>query len=395
MKKKLTIIGAGIVGLTTAYKMLEKYPGMALEVFEKEKDVSMHQTGHNSGVIHSGIYYPPESLKAKNCREGYRQLIDFSEKYQIKYELCGKLILASEEKEIPVLQELYFRGKKNGLKELKLIKKEELNDYEPHVKGVKGIWVPQTGIIDYKQVAQTLKKIIREKGGEFHFNTEVKNISKKEDSVIISTSEGTYLSDYVINCAGLYADKIAEKTSKISHKIVPFRGEYFVLKPEKNHLVKNLIYPVPNPEFPFLGVHFTRKIGGGIEAGPNAVLAFGRESYKKTQIHFPELFETLTYPGFLKVASKYWKDGWKEIKCSYSKKLFTHSLQKLIPEIKEEDLIQGGSGIRAQAISKEGKLIDDFLLIKEPKILHIGNAPSPAATASFAIADYIVSQIDF
>ena len=394
MKKKLTIIGAGIVGLATAYKFLKKYPSIDIEIIEKEGEVSAHQTGHNSGVIHSGIYYLPGSLKARNCKEGYRQLIEFCQEQNIKYELCGKLILATEKEEIPILHSLYQRGKTNGLENLKLLEKSQIKEYEPHAKGIKGIWVPQTGIIDYREVSEKLKEIIEEKGGKIIFNEKVIDIKAGIKPRII-TSNNEYTSDFIINSAGLYSDKLAQKTSPVSHKIIPFRGEYYVLKPEKRILVRNLIYPVPNPEFPFLGVHFTRKIHGGVEAGPNAVLAFGSESYKKNQINWPELFETLSYPGFLKVAAKYWKEGWDEMKRSYSKKLFTRSLQKMIPEIQEEDLVPGGSGIRAQAITKEGKLVDDFLIIKEENILHIGNAPSPAATASLSIADYIIEQLEF
>ena len=392
--KKITVIGAGIVGLATAYKLLKKYPEIELEIIEKEKEVAAHQTGHNSGVIHSGIYYAPGSLKAKNCREGYKQLLAFCDENGIPYELSGKLILATGENEIPGLMELYERGKQNGLKNLQLLNSpEEIREYEPYAKGIKGIWVPQTGIIDYKKVSKKLKELIEEKGGKFFFDEKVNKIHAHK-KIEILTGKGVHTTDYAINCAGLYSDKIAKSTSRIKHKIIPFRGEYYVLKPEKQYLVKSLIYPVSNPDFPFLGVHFTKKLDGGVEAGPNAVLAFGRESYRKSQINVPELMETLFYPGFLKVASKYWKDGWKEIKRSYSKKLFTGSLQKLIPGIKEDDLMQGGSGIRAQAVSQDGKLIDDFLIIKEKNILHVGNAPSPAATASLSIADYIVSQVD-
>ncbi len=391
--KKIAVIGAGIVGLSTAYKLLQKYPGIQVQIIEKEKDVSMHQTGHNSGVIHSGIYYTPGSLKAKNCRNGYHQLIEFCNQNDIEYELCGKLIVATEETEIPILKNLFERGKQNQLKGLKWLNNSaELKEYEPYVEGIKGIWVPQTGIIDYKKVSKKLKEIILKKGGIFHFEEKVKKIKTGKKPIII-TGKNSFSADYVINCAGLYSDKIAQSTSFVSYKIIPFRGEYYVLKPGKEFLVKNLIYPVPDPSFPFLGVHFTKKLTGGVEAGPNAVLAFGRESYKKKQIHPTELMETLFYPGFIKVASKYWKEGWQEIKRSYSKKLFTRSLQKLIPQIREEDLVPGGSGIRAQAVDRNGNLIDDFLVIKEKNILHIGNAPSPAATASLSIADYIVSQI--
>jgi L-2-hydroxyglutarate oxidase len=392
--KRLTIIGAGIVGLATAYKLQQKYPGIKIRILEKETQVSAHQTGHNSGVIHSGIYYSPGSLKAKNCREGYKQLLRFCDQHNIPYELSGKLIVATEKKEIPLLLSLYEKGKQNGLKNLSLIEKNEIQHYEKYVEGEKAIWVPQTGIIDYKKVSIKLKELIEQKGGEFIFNEKVLDI-KSGRKVKIYTDKKIYESDFVINAAGLYSDKLANKTGTIPFKIIPFRGEYYVLKPEKSYLVQNLIYPVPNPQFPFLGVHFTRKLSGSIEAGPNAVLALGRESYHKTQINLKELGEILTYPGFIKVASKYWKEGWKEMRRSISKKLFVQSLQKMIPQIKEEDLIPGGSGIRAQAVNKKGQLIDDFIIIKQQNILHVGNAPSPAATAALSIGDFISKQVEF
>ncbi len=390
--KKVTIIGAGIVGLATAYKLTKKYPDINLQIIEKEQDVAKHQTGHNSGVIHSGIYYKPGSLKAKNCLDGYRQLLEFCDTNNIEYDICGKLIVATENTELDVLNDIYYNGIKNGLKGLKKISSEQIKEYEPNVMGVQAVWVPQTGIIDYKQVSKKLYKILIDRGVEFYFNEKVIDLKQDKD-IIVFTKNKEFKTDIVINCAGLYSDKIARKTLKTNYKIVPFRGEYYKLKKEKSNLIKNLVYPVPNPEFPFLGVHFTRKIEGGIEAGPNAVLAFGRESYKKTQVNLLELSEILTYKGFLKVAKKYWKTGSYEMYRSFSKQSFTKALQKLVPEISIDDLEQGGSGIRAQAIDKKGDLIDDFLILQDKNIIHICNAPSPAATASLAIADYIVSII--
>ncbi len=391
--KTIIVIGAGIVGLTTAYKLQQKFPDRKIYIIEKEKNITLHQTGRNSGVIHSGIYYTPNSLKANNCRNGYQQLLYFCDKNNIKYDICGKLIVATEQHELPELKKLYKRGAQNKLDNLQWLNTEQIQEIEPHVKGINGVLVPQTGIVDYREVSQKLLEIIISKGAEVFLNEKVLDI-KQNKLVEIITTKQTHTADIVYNCAGLYSDKLAAKTNIINHKIIPFRGEYYELKPEKRRLVNNLIYPVPNPEFPFLGVHFTRRIGGGIEAGPNAVLAFGRESYHKTQINFPELFETLTYPGFLKIAAKYWRDGAYEMYRSWSKNAFTKALQKLIPEIRKEDLIVANAGIRAQAVDKQGKLIDDFLIIREKNIIHVGNAPSPAATASLAIADSLVELLE-
>jgi L-2-hydroxyglutarate oxidase len=390
LKADITIIGAGIVGLATAYKIQEKNPGLKIQVLEKENRVSAHQTGNNSGVIHSGIYYKPGSLKARNCTYGYKLLLDYCDENDIPYEICGKVIIASDKQELPGMEFLYKRGIENGLEGLKLLKKDELNDYEPHVIGMGGIWVPQTGIIDFKKVSQKLEENIKAKGAEFYFGQKVQGIKIKKREAIISTPSQSFSSKLVINCAGLYSDKIARYTHQnVSVKIIPFRGEYYKIKPGKRHLVKNLIYPVPDPSFPFLGVHFTRMIDGGIEAGPNAVLAFAREGYKKTQINFPELAETLTWPGFLKVASKYWKTGFGEMYRSFSKKAFTRALQKLIPEIEEKDLEIGGAGVRAQACDRSGGLMDDFLIYENENAINICNAPSPAATSSLSIGEAI------
>ncbi len=390
MESDITIIGAGIVGLATAYKIQEKNPGLKIHVLEKEKNVSAHQTGNNSGVIHSGIYYKPGSLKARNCTYGYKLLLDFCDENDITYDICGKVIIASDKREIPGMEVLYKRGIENGLEGLKLIKKEELNDYEPHVVGLAGIWVPQTGIIDFRKVSEKLAENIRHRGAEIYFGQKVQGIKIKNHEVLIDTSSQSFKSRLVINCAGLYSDKIAKYTHQnVSVKIIPFRGEYYKIKSEKSHLVRNLIYPVPDPSFPFLGVHYTRMINGGIEAGPNAVLAFAREGYKKSQINLPELAETLTWPGFLKVASKYWKTGIGEMYRSFSKKAFTQALQKLIPEIEENDLEMGGAGVRAQACDRSGGLLDDFLIYENERAINVCNAPSPAATSSLSIGETI------
>ena len=390
MESDITIIGAGIVGLATAFKIQEKNPGLKIHVLEKENTVSAHQTGNNSGVIHSGIYYKPGSLKARNCTYGYKLLLDFCDENDITYDICGKVIIASDIEETPGMEVLYKRGIDNGLKGLKLLKKEELNDYEPHVTGLGGILVPQTGIIDFKKVSEKLAENIRERGAEIYFGQKVQGIKIKNHEVDIDTSSQSFKSRLVINCAGLYSDKIARYTHQnVNVKIIPFRGEYYKIRSEKSYLVKNLIYPVPDPNFPFLGVHYTRMIGGGIEAGPNAVLAFAREGYKKTQINLPELAETLTWPGFMKVASKYWKTGIGEMYRSFSKKAFTQALQKLIPEIEENDLEIGGAGVRAQACDRSGGLLDDFLIYENERAINVCNAPSPAATSCLAIGEKI------
>ena len=390
MEADITIIGAGIVGLATAYKIQEKKPGLKIRVLEKENSVSAHQTGNNSGVIHSGIYYKPGSLKARNCTYGYKLLLDFCDVNDIPYDICGKVIVASDSQELPGMEFLYKRGIENGLEGLKLLKKEELVEYEPYVAGIGGIWVPQTGIIDFKKVSQKLEDNIRAHGAEFCFGQKVKGIKIKNRRAIISTPSQSFNSKLVINCAGLYSDKMARYTHPdVNVKIIPFRGEYYKIRPEKRYLVKNLIYPVPDPNFPFLGVHYTRMIDGGIEAGPNAVLAFAREGYKKTQINLPELAETLTWPGFIKVASKYWETGIGEMYRSYSKKAFTRALQKLIPEIKETDLEMGGAGVRAQACDRSGGLLDDFLIYENESAINVCNAPSPAATSCLAIGEKI------
>ncbi len=388
------VIGGGIVGLATALKIIKKKPDIKLLLLEKENELSAHQTGNNSGVIHSGIYYKPGSLKALNCRNGYRQLIDFCDRENIKYELCGKVIVATEENQFDALETLYERGNLNGLKGIKKISKAELKEIEPHVNGLKGIRVPETGIIDYTEVSLKYAENIRKSGGVIQIGEKVINIKPQKESVIVETNKGAYETKLIVNCAGLYSDKVAKMTGQeIDVKIIPFRGEYFKIKKERNYLVKHLIYPVPDPSFPFLGVHFTRMIDGGIEAGPNAVLAFAREGYKKLHINIGELTETLMWPGFQKVASKYWATGFGEMYRSFSKSAFTKALQKLIPEVQKSDLVSGGAGIRAQACDRNGGLIDDFLIYENKHAVNVCNAPSPAATSSLAIGDNVSDLI--
>lgn len=398
MSYDIAIVGAGIVGLATALKTKEKNPSLKVLVIEKENKVAAHQTGNNSGVIHSGIYYKPGSLKAKNCIEGYNMLLQFCDKHKIPYDLCGKIIVATSVSELTALDNIYKRGVENGLQGLRYISTEEIKAIEPHTYGVKGIVVPQTGIVDYKVVAAKYAEVFKGIGGEIQFNTKVTGVKTKDNTVTISTDKGQVETRLLINCAGLYCDKIAEYTiPDLPVRIIPFRGEYYSIKKEKRNLVKNLIYPVPDPNFPFLGVHFTRRIDGEIEAGPNAVLAFRREGYKKSQINLKELFESLTWSGFIKVAKKYWKTGFGEMYRSFSKSAFTTALQKLLPEIQQSDLEPGGAGVRAQACDKDGGLIDDFYIRELPGQIHVLNAPSPAATSSLAIgntvADLAMAQL--
>ena len=394
MKYDFIIVGAGIVGLATALKLIEKDPKQKILILEKENRISAHQTGNNSGVIHSGIYYKPGSLKAKNCVKGYKQLINFCDKHNVKYDLCGKVIVAVEQSELNYLDILLERGKANGLSDLRKISKEELNEIEPYVNGIAGLFVPQTGIIDYKDVSEKYVEIFLSKGGVLHLNDKVIDFHESSSEIEVITNKGNYSANAVITCGGLQSDILARKTNHdLDLKIIPFRGEYYKIKEDRKHLVKNLIYPVPDPAFPFLGVHFTRMINGEVEAGPNAVLALKREGYKKTDINIKELYETLTWPGFQIVAKKYWRTGFGEFYRSFSKSAFVKALQRLIPEITEDDLIKGGAGVRAQACDKTGGLLDDFSIIKNNRIVHVCNAPSPAATSSLAIGEHITSEV--
>lgn len=386
MQQDIIIVGGGIVGLATALQILQKNPTLRVRVIEKEHELAKHQTGNNSGVIHSGLYYKPGSLKARNCIEGYRMLISFCEENDVPFELCGKIVVATDEHELPLLQTLYQRGEQNGLTGFRMLKSEALREYEPHVRGIAGFFVPQTGIVDYKVVAEKYGEQIRNRGGEIILGEKVVRIIKERSTVTVVTDKTTHHAGMIVNCAGLYSDKVARLASdNIDIKIIPFRGEYFKLKKDREHLVKNLIYPVPDPNFPFLGVHFTRMMRGGVEAGPNAVLAFSREGYRKSDINFKELSETLAWPGFQKVAAKYWRTGLGEMYRSFSKSAFTKALQKLIPDIREEDLVEGGAGVRAQACDRTGGLVDDFLIFEEPQVINVCNAPSPAATSSLSI----------
>lgn len=390
MQYDIIIVGGGIVGLATAYTIKSQNPSLKLAVLEKEGEVASHQTGNNSGVIHSGLYYKPGSLKAVNCINGYKMLLNFCDKEDIPYELCGKIVVATQEEELPRMENLYQRGLQNGLTDIKKINAQQLKDYEPHTAGIAGIWVPYTGIIDYKDVCNKYVEITTNRfGGEVILNQEVKQINISNGACEVITKDKTYKTRLVINTAGLYSDKMAQLTRKIDVRIIPFRGEYYEVKKDKHHLVKNLIYPVPDPAFPFLGVHFTRRLKGGIEAGPNAVFAFRKEGYHKTDFKLSEFMEAFTWPGFQKVMWKYWKTGMGEYYRSFNKTAFTKALQRLLPEIQKEDLIPGGAGVRAQACTRDGALIDDFLIFEDSHIINILNAPSPAATASLSIGKTI------
>lgn len=388
--KDIVVIGGGIVGLATAYQILKNSKAKVI-VLEKESHPAAHQTSHNSGVIHSGIYYKPGSLKAKNCISGYNTLLEFCRENDIAYDLCGKIIVATEEAEKPQLEVLWNRGLENGLNGLKKISQAELKEIEPHVSGLEGIYVPQTGIIEFKKVAEKLVEKIHSLGGDVRFNSEVIEIVDNHAKKIeVHTKSFKLEADVLVNCAGLFCDRIARNLGHNSDlKIIPFRGEYWELIPEKEYLVKNLIYPVPNPNFPFLGVHFTRMMKGGVELGPNAVLAFRREGYKKSDINLFDLYDSLTWPGFHTVVKKYWKDGFFEMYRSFSKSAFLKSAQKLVPDLVIDDLVTGGSGVRAQACSKDGRLIDDFMIVQKNNFIHVLNAPSPAATSSLSIGHTI------
>ncbi|MBS1542300.1 MAG: L-2-hydroxyglutarate oxidase [Bacteroidetes bacterium] len=386
MKSDVIVIGGGVVGLATALQLKNVQPDLSIVLIEKETELAKHQTGNNSGVIHSGIYYKPGSLKAINCIHGYHLLVDFCQVNQVPFDICGKIIVATEPHELPQLNVLYDRGIQNGLEGLRKLSAAELKEYEPHVAGLAGIHVPQTGIVDYRLVAAKYGELLRNLGVTLHLGERV--LSIHGDTVV--TSKTSYEGKLIINCAGLYSDKVAAMTvPDLSVRIIPFRGEYYKLRKDRENLVRNLIYPVPDPNFPFLGVHFTRMARGGVEAGPNAVLAFRREGYRKSDIHLGELTESLAWPGFQKVAKKYWRTGFGEMYRSFSKHAFTKALQKLVPEIQMEDLVEGGAGVRAQACDRNGGLVDDFLILESENAINVCNAPSPAATSSLAIGETV------
>jgi len=389
------IIGGGIVGLATAYQLSKKHPKLKLAVLEKETSLAKHQTGHNSGVLHTGIYYKPGSLKAINCRNGKQAMEQFCKEQGIDHELCGKIIVALNDEEISRMQNIFQRGQENGVN-CKIISREEMLEIEPHVAGVQAIHVPECGIVNYKQVCLRLGEIIKEKEeNKIFLGHKVTQIINLTTSLVVETDKLQIECKHLINCGGLHSDKITKLGGQPPPaKIIPFKGEYFELKKDATHLCKNLIYPVPDPAFPFLGVHFTRMIDGTVECGPNAVLAFGREAYGKFDLNLKDLLESITYPGFQKMAIKHWKMGWGEMWRSYNKGAFVKALRRLIPEIEASHLVSAPAGIRAQAVSPEGGLVDDFLIKENSRIINVCNAPSPAATASLNIGSTIMAQIE-
>ncbi len=393
-KFDIAIIGGGIVGLATAMSAQKKYNNKKIAVFEKENSLANHQTGNNSGVIHAGIYYQPTSQKAKFCWPGSLMLREFCDSNKIKYEMCGKLIIATDESEIERLNDLYERGKENGVVGLELVDQKRIHEIEPYVKAVKGLWSPNTGIIDYKKLTESYADIFKKDGGKVYKNHKLLNINSTQNNIILETNNDDYETKYLINCAGLYADRVAKMMNlDFDVRIVPFRGEYYTLTNKSEKMVNGLIYPVPDPDLPFLGVHFTKRINGEVEAGPNAVMAYSREGYKKSEINLKDMFESFSYPGFWKMVKSNWKTGISEQYRSINKFKFVDSLKKLIPCISSDDLTNPGAGVRAQAIDKNGNLLQDFSIVKTNNSLHVLSAPSPGATSSLKIAEHLMTEL--
>ncbi len=401
-KKRIIIIGGGIIGLGTAIKLGRKFPNVEIVVLEKEPDVARHQSGNNSGVLHAGLYYKPGSIKARLAVSGIQEMIAFCQENNIRHEICGKLVVAVDPTEVERLHNLFDRGTKNGLKGMRLLKRKQMLEIEPHVAGVEAVHVPQEGIVDYVEVAHVMLKKIQEAGGQVVTRAKVIKLDQKSNGWLVETENpnappvisNTWEADYIVNCGGLHCDRVAELAGeKRDVRIVPFRGEYYKIKPERQNLVRNLIYPVPDPQFPFLGVHFTRLIEGGVEAGPNAVLALSREGYTWSKINVVDLWDALSFSGLWRFMAKHKRMSWDEIRRSFSKELFAQALQRLVPDIREADLAPGGAGVRAQAMSPEGELLQDFCLVERPRALHVLNAPSPGATASLAIGGEIAAYV--
>ncbi len=387
------VLGGGIVGLAAAWRLNQKYPGRTILLLEKESSFAKHQTGRNSGVIHSGIYYKPGSLRAVNCRAGKAALEEFCQQQQIAWQKTGKVIVATKESELPALQTIFDRGQQNGV-DCCMIDRDQLAEIEPHAAGIKAIHVPESGIVNYTAVCEALGRLLTDAGADLLFRRKVTHLKQQTDVVKINCGDQAFEAKQVINCTGLHSDRIAKLSGqKMKERIVPFRGEYFTLTKDAEHLCKGLIYPVPDPEFPFLGVHFTRMIEGGVECGPNAVLALAREGYTWKKINLRDLTESMTYPGFLKLSLKYWKTGLGEIWRSVSRQAFVKALQHLVPEIRAQHLVVAPAGVRAQALAPEGKLVDDFLILRQDRVLNVCNAPSPAATAALTIGQSIADQV--
>jgi L-2-hydroxyglutarate oxidase len=392
--QEILIIGGGIVGLATAYRLGERFPGASITVLEKESQVGQHQTGHNSGVLHCGLYYKPGSVKARLAVAGIQQMVEFCRENAIAHEICGKLVVAADESEVPRLRHLEQRGAANGLQGLRWLDREPMREIEPHVGGVAALRVPQEGLVDYRAVCSALVKRLQERGTRVAVAARVLRLRRRSSEWIAETSGGEFAAGFLVNCAGLHSDRVAQLAGEQRDvRILPFRGEYYKIRPERQHLVRNLIYPVPDPAFPFLGVHFTRLIHGGVEAGPNAVLALAREGYRKRDFRPGDVFDALSYRGFWRFLGRYPSMAYYELRRSFSRNLFCQALQRLVPEIQPDDLAAGGSGVRAQAITPEGELVQDFQLIARPNALHVLNAPSPAATASLAIGAEIAAMV--
>ncbi len=385
-------IGAGIIGLATARRLAQR-GHLRIRVVEAEPRPALHQTGHNSGVIHSGLYYKPGSLKARNCVGGRKRLIAFCDAKGIPYEICGKLVIATDESEIPRLDELERRGRANGLEGLERLPPERIPEFEPHATGVDALRVPETGIVDYRTVALAYAQDLAEAGVELDLDTRVVGIDARSDGVVVRTTRGEFEAGHAMNCAGLQSDRVARMAGLDPEvRIIPFRGEYFDIAPERRHLLRGLIYPVPDPRFPFLGVHLTRRVDGSVEAGPNAVLALEREGYDRGSFDVRDTWSSLSYPGFWRMALRYWKVGLGEMARSGSRARFARDLRHFVPELRDADLIPGGAGIRAQALDRRGNLVDDFAIQTSPRMLHVLNAPSPGATASLAIGDTLADR---
>lgn len=394
-KTDIAVIGGGIVGLATALRLTQEFPRYRVTVLEKENRVARHQSGHNSGVIHSGIYYKPGSHKAKMCVAGAAAMVEFCREHGLPHEVCGKVIVATSEEEVPRLQTLYERGREKGLRDLKLLCREELLEIEPHCGGLKAIHVPSTGITDYALVAAKYVELIERENGRVVTGAEVVGFQHEPLHTVVETKYGAIAARFVINCAGLFSDRISELAGEAPGvRIVPFRGEYFDLIPEKHSLVRALIYPVPDTRFPFLGVHFTRRIHGGVDAGPNAVLAFKREGYERWDFDLEDAVGIVRTPGFFTMAKRYWREGGAEFYRSLNKEAFVAALQKLVPEIQPEDVVKDGSGVRAQAINHDGALVDDFQFVCRRRMLHVYNVPSPAATASLVVGKAIAKMAE-
>jgi L-2-hydroxyglutarate oxidase len=387
----VAIIGAGIVGLSTAVELTSRYPNLRLILLEKEREIAAHQSSHNSGVIHSGVYYRPGSLKARFCVQGAAEMTRFCEAHSIPHAICGKLIIASFEEQRPALEELHRRGVANGVPGVRILTADQMREFEPNATGAAALLVPSAGITAYKLVAEKYAELAVLGGAEIITGAEVRAIRSNSNEFTLETPSDDYDCRFVINCAGLHSDRIARMTgAELPLRIIPFRGEYYELRPERSGLVKSLIYPLPDPRFPFLGVHFTKRITGEVEAGPNAVLAMSREGYRKTDFRVADISDQLLFPGFWRMAAKYWKTGCAEMYRSFSKSAFVRAMQTLIPEIKETDVVSGGSGVRAQAVDRSGSLVDDFRFVTQGRALHVCNVPSPAATASLPIGRHIV-----